>query len=256
MNFEIKGKGHPLMLISGIASDMSAWSLQVPSYALNFMTICLDNRGSGKTEAPEVPYSIETMANDAARLLDVIGAECSHVMGFGMGSRVALEMAIRHPSKVKGLVLCSGAPKAVPSERLVLQTLWSKIEKGEGREELARYEASWVLSEKFFRDERVAQGVAMVRMARMKGTPLHAHARQIEAVLDYDCTEHLGQVRAPTLVVGGSRDRMVPIQYQREMAEAIPGAKFLSLDAAHTVMAEAPKDYNESTLRFLAEQGI
>src|SRR5512137_2436275 len=123
MNFEIKGGAQPVTMISGLASDMSSWSLQVPSFSLNFMTILLDNRGTGKTDAPDEPFSIETMADDTAKLLEVIGVESSSLVGFGMGGRIALEMAVRHPSKVQSMVICSCAAKAPPSEIDLLQNM-------------------------------------------------------------------------------------------------------------------------------------
>lgn len=255
MNFEIRGKGQPTTLLSGMASNISTWSLQVPSFALNLMTICLDNRGTGKTDAPDRPYSIEMMANDTAKLLDVIGVDDSNLVGFGMGGRIALEMAMRHPSKVKSLVLCSSASKVTPFEKDALQALRAAIVNGAGREELAKHEVNWTLSPRFSEDKKVAEGVARVRMAKMSDTSDQAFLRQIDAVLDYDADARLHEVRCPTLVIAGNRDRLVPPEYQRKMAEAMPQASFVAVDAAHMVLVEAAKDFNEKALVFLMEKG-
>jgi 3-oxoadipate enol-lactonase len=255
MNFEINGKGAPATLISGIASDISTWSMQASSFALNFLTIRFDNRGAGKTEAPDRPYTIEVMANDTSKLLDVIGIECSNLIGFGMGGRIALEMAIKHPTKVKTLVLCSCAPKATPFERDLYNLMRSGIADGIGRMALARHDVEWTLNPRFLEDKRVAEAITRVRMYKMSNTTDQDLMRQTEAVLDYDATARLGEVKCPTLVIAGKRDRLVPPEYQRKMADAIPEASFLALDTAHMVLTEAAKDFNKNAMGFLIENG-
>jgi len=251
LNFEIKGQGEPLLLISGLAADMSTWSLQVPSYALNMMTICFDNRGTGKSDDPDVPYTIEMMANDALGLMDVIGVDSSHVLGVGMGARVAMQMALSRPSRVRSLVLCSSSAVATPFERQLLSSMHESIQKGVGRDTLARFEVPWLLSDRYFADPKVAEGMAKVRMAKLMRTPLHAQARQIMAYLENDLSSCLQDIKAPTLVVAGRRDLLVPISYQERLAQTIPNAALLPLDAAHLVMTEVPGQFNEETLRFL-----
>lgn len=253
MSFEINGQGTSTTLISGMASDISSWSMQVPSFSLNFMTVRLDNRGSGKTDAPDRPYTIEMMANDTSKLLDVIGIESSNLVGFGMGGRIALEMAIRHPTKVKSLVICSSAPKVTPFEKDLLLFIKTSIKNGMGRKEIAKHEVKWTLSPHFFEDERVAEAIARVRMFKMSSTTDQGLMRQIDAVLDYDAEPRLGQVKCPTLIVAGGNDRLVPLEFQRRMADEIPGASFVALDAAHTVPIEAAKEFNRNALGFLSE---
>jgi pimeloyl-ACP methyl ester carboxylesterase len=254
MNFEINGMGRPTTMISGIASGISSWSLQVPSFALNVMTICFDNRGAGKTDAPDRPYSVEMMANDTVKLLDLIGVEASNLVGFGMGGRIALDMAIRHPSKVNSLVLCSTAAKTTPSEKELLQTARDIIMSGAERAELARKEAMLTLSPRFFKDERLKEGAVRLRLASMRGTTDQGFLRQIDAVLDYDATARLQEVRCPTLVVAGSHDRLVPIEHQRAMAEMIPGSSILALDSAHLINMESAREFNEGVIGFLMEK--
>jgi 3-oxoadipate enol-lactonase len=254
MSFEINGMGQPTTMISGIASGISSWSLQVPSFALNAMTICLDNRGAGKTDAPDRPYSVEMMANDTIKLLDLIGVEASNLVGFGMGGKIALDVAIRHPSKVNSLVLCSTAAKVTPSERELLQTARGIIMSGAERAELARKEAMLTLSPRFFKDERLTEGAVRLRLAGMRGTTDQGFLRQIDAVLDYDATARLQEVRCPALVVAGSHDRLVPIELQRTMAERIPGSSFLALESAHFVNMESAREFNEGVIGFLMEK--
>ncbi len=256
MSFEIKGNGPPVTMISGLATDSSVWSLQVPSFSMNFMTVLPDNRGAGKTDAPNRPYTIEMMADDTSKLLDIIGIESSSLVGFGMGGRIAMEMAIRHPTQVKSVVVCSCAAKATPTESELLGSLKASIANGSARIDLAKEEIGWTLNPRFFEDKRVAEAVARVRMAKMSGTSDDAFVRQIDAILNYDAGPRLGGIRCPTLVVAGKNDRLVPSEFQWDLARGIPKAAFQALDSAHMVLSEAANDFNDSTLAFLVENNI
>src|SRR5207244_8092823 len=103
--YEEHGRGDPLLLIMGLAADSTAWMFQVPDFAERYRTIVFDNRGVGRSSKPRGPYTIHEMADDAAGLLDVIGIERAHVVGVSMGGMIAQELALRHPERVRGLVL-------------------------------------------------------------------------------------------------------------------------------------------------------
>jgi pimeloyl-ACP methyl ester carboxylesterase len=251
LNFEISGQGEPLLLISDRGVDHTVWAHQISALSAAMMTICFDNRGTGKSDSPSTPYSIELMAEDGFGLMDAIGLDWAHVMGLGMGGRIALQMALSRPSRVKRLVLSSSSPRPTPFENHLMRAMLSSIGRGVSNEDLARFEVPWLLSERFFMDPRVAEAVSRVRMLRTRGTPPLAHARQIEAELESDLTSQLGDVRPPTLVVAGRNDLLVPYDYQARMAESIPGAALLPLDAAHMVNTEQPLEFNRGALSFI-----
>ena len=109
------GAGHPLLLLMGFGDGLHAWANQIPAFAERFRTVALDHRGSGESEAPRGGYAIPQFADDAVGLLDRLGVERAHVLGYSMGGRVGLEMAARHPGRVSALVLAASAPRPMRS---------------------------------------------------------------------------------------------------------------------------------------------
>jgi pimeloyl-ACP methyl ester carboxylesterase len=112
MFYEIRGEGHPLLMIMGFQGNMDCWDpfYLIPSLSGRFKLILFDNRGSGRTDYPGDPgeeFTIRLMADDAAALLGALGIEHSHVLGISMGGMIAQEFAINHPEKVDRLVLLS-----------------------------------------------------------------------------------------------------------------------------------------------------
>ncbi len=107
MYYEIHGTGQPLALIMGLKTDISEWGEVIRGLAQHARVIALDNRGAGRTEKPDAPYSIEMMASDTDGLLRAIGVERANVLGISMGGRIALALALAHPELVDKLILVS-----------------------------------------------------------------------------------------------------------------------------------------------------
>ena len=87
--YETRGEGSPLTLINGWGGSMDSWSPRMlETLATQHLVITMDNRGTGRSGKPDIPYTMDMMAADTAGLLDAIGVEKSHVMGFSMGGMV------------------------------------------------------------------------------------------------------------------------------------------------------------------------
>src|SRR5579884_503569 len=111
--YEIHGEGEPVLLIAGLNSDHTFYQRAgiISRLAERYQVIAFDNRGVGQTDKPDIPYSIDMMADDTAGLLQAIGITHAHILGVSMGGRIAVSLTLRHPSLVKSLILVSTTVK-------------------------------------------------------------------------------------------------------------------------------------------------
>src|SRR5215471_5487233 len=118
VHYDVSGSGEPLLLIMGLGASSAAWEPElVEELAKAFRTITFDNRGTGQSDKPDKPYSIEMFADDAAGVLDGLKIPRAHIFGVSMGGMISQEFALRHPNKTATLTLgctTAGGANSVP----------------------------------------------------------------------------------------------------------------------------------------------
>src|SRR5213080_2719915 len=127
MYYEIHGDGEPLVLIVGLGTDISEWDGIIRWLAKKYKVLAFDNRGAGRTDKPDAPYSIETMAHDTAGLMQALGIEQAHILGISMGGRIALALALRQPKRVKKLILVSTSARSIKNWRSHFFSILSSV---------------------------------------------------------------------------------------------------------------------------------
>jgi 3-oxoadipate enol-lactonase len=121
-----QGQGAPILLIMGLGYASCMWHRARPMLAQQYRTLAFDNRGVGLSDVPPGPYSIATMAADAAAVLDAAGVPSAHVFGVSMGGMVAQEFALQFPARTRSLILgCTspGGSSAIRAESKVIDIL-------------------------------------------------------------------------------------------------------------------------------------
>src|SRR5579862_3541680 len=107
MYYELAGAGPPLVLIGGLGVDISECGQLIDALSTRYRVLAFDNRGAGRTDKPDEPYTVRQMAADTAGLMQVLGIERAHVLGMSLGGRIALDVALEYPQRVRTLILVS-----------------------------------------------------------------------------------------------------------------------------------------------------
>ena len=254
MRYGTHGSGDPLLLINGLGSDSSEWLFQLPGFARRFRVIVFDNRGTGGSETPRGPYSTGQMADDAAALLAHLGIDRAHALGVSLGGMIAQEVALRHPHRVRRLVLACTAPGGGGSVRPDPEVLQAFVRSpGGDPEEEIRRGIPFLYSERYRQDhpEKIEE---FVRRRLAMPVSVEGHAAQLAAAVGHSAWDRLGNTDAQTLVITGDGDRVVSPENSRRLAQRIPGAKLVILPGApHRLFAENAEAFNREVLAFLRE---
>ena len=248
--YERAGDGPPLILIMGTGLDHSCWAPQIEAYRERFQCIYFDNRGTGKTGAPETPLTVRLMAEDTAALMDAMTVGAAHVSGLSLGSCIAQELALIRPDLVRTLQLHGTWGRAYGYAARKFRAQLRLLEMLDLRD---FYETNvlWFLTPEFMHHhpDRVTKQIdSIVKAAHRK----QLLVEQYRADLNHDALHRLRQIRVPTLVTVGSFDLAAPPMYGREVADAIQGAEFVVFDGGgHLHNIEQPDEFNKVTLDFL-----
>lgn len=254
MYYEVHGEGEPLLLITGLGGDLTGWIFQIIEFSKKYRVIVFDNRGAGRTDAPDVPYSIEMMADDTAGLLDVLGIERAHILGLSMGGFIAQELALKYPQRVQSLILATTAASPHSSNKHVLDT-WARMAlEGVSVETRLREQLLWIFTDKFFENPELVQMAINTMLANPQPQPTYAFARQVTACVEHDTRDRLGEITAPTLVLVGKEDILLPVKLSEELAVGIPNAELVVLEGGgHGFLAEIADKFNQAVLDYLAK---
>lgn len=249
--YETQGHGEPLLLIYGLAGRGNGWKFQVESLSSHFQTITFDNRGVGETDQPLEAYSLAQMADDAAGLLNGLGIESANVFGISMGGMIAQEFALRHPQRVRKLALgCThpGIKHCVPAAAWVMEIF--KSLPGKPREQVVRecVPINYSPHTQQHRPELIESLVPLFVDNRQR---LHGYINQVKAIWEFDVFDRLPQITAPTLVMTGSDDVLVPPGNSQLIAERIPNARLIEFsEAGHLFFIEKAEEVNRALLEF------
>lgn len=245
--WESSGTGPDLMLVSGLGGGTWSWYGQVPFFQRFYRTISYDNRGAGRSDVPKGPYSIRQFAEDCLCLLDSLHVEEVFVVGLSMGGMIAQEVALMAPHRVKALVLgCThfGGELRIPPDPRAIQTLMNND--GLTYEQIIDKNLPLFFSAEFMKSS--PETIDAYRQVQLSAPeqPLQAFQAQLKAIQSHDCSERISGIRAPTLLVTGSRDILVPRENTYLMSEKLPHAEVVVIPGAgHALHVESRDELNE-----------
>ena len=216
--YEVRGEGEPLVLISGLGMDITTMELIIDRLSKKYSVLAFDNRGTGRSDKPDIPYTIEMMADDTAGLLKALGIKQAHIVGASMGGRIAIAIALRNPELVKSLVLTSTSARPITSARVF-------------RLKLLRL-------------------IPLQRMLKKYPQPYYASVRQLYALHSFDYSDRLDKIRVPTLILHGKRDKIAH-RLNEEMHNNIQGSKTITFNGGHMFFIWEYKRFTEAVIEFL-----
>ncbi|RME32503.1 MAG: alpha/beta fold hydrolase, partial [Thermoflexia bacterium] len=223
LHYLAQGFGPAVLLLHGLGSCGEDWLLlQAPALSQRHRVLMPDLRGHGRSDVPPGPYTVPQMADDIAGFLEATGTDSAHMVGLSLGGAVAQALAVRHPTRVRSLVLVNTFAHLRPKG-------WA-----EWRQTLTRVLAPLLDHTKYARLEAEElfphpgqRGLQRVAFQRLCSTHPMGFRAALPAAARYDGRWDLSRIQAPTLVVAGLDDTVVPLRAKEELVARIPGARLV-----------------------------
>ena len=248
LHYTIEGEGPWITLSHSLACDSSMWEDQMPLLTQHFKVLRFDTRGHGQSSAPQGPYTLEALADDAYQLMQHLGIQQTHWLGLSLGGMIGQTFALKYPTMVKSLGLAATTSRGLPAA----PGMWAD------RARIARTQGMTALLEPtlarwYTAPSREAKLPVIDRIATtILGTPPEGYAGCCEAIAGLNLTDRLGTLTCPTLVIVGTEDQGTPPEMSRIIHEHIPGSELhLIPHAAHLVNTEQPTAFNQVMMAFL-----
>jgi pimeloyl-ACP methyl ester carboxylesterase len=256
------GEGPALAFIHGLGGCWHNWLEQLPVFASAHRVLAFDLPGFGDSPMPDEEISIELYVRTVRELLELHGLDTAAVVGNSMGGLIAAELALSSPARVERLALISPAGIALErrqAELPAVRSLYPLVRAsgawlGAHADHVARRARvrQWLLATVAAHPERIPPALAAEQLRGMGKPGLWA---AFEDLLGHPIGARLGELRAPTLIVWGERDHVLPVRHADVFAASIPAArKVIYPDAGHVAMLERPREFNALLTEFLSEE--
>ena len=245
LHYRCSGNGEPLILVAGWGTDLRTWIFQLPTFRKHFQAITFDNRGVGRSDKPTGPYSMRLMAADVIGLMDYLHIKTANVLGLSMGGMIAQEVAINYPDRVIRLILgCTFASRRDGSGPTDDYIRHAKQDVVQQRILLASLATNNPITRFFV--------VTVARLLAKHG--IEGFKSQGAAIRDHDTTDRLHSIMCPTLVVAGTKDRVIRPKSSELVASRLPRGRLVMIaNGSHSISSENRQEFNQVALRFLLD---
>ncbi len=262
MYYETHGAGPPFLLLSGTGWHCEIWKLyQVPAFAKEYTVILLDYRGVGRSSSSKKNYSTKLFAEDASVLLDELNLGPAHVLGHSMGGRVAQMLALRHPRKVRSLVLAASGTGNFEGKEDFIRGVPPRQVVGIAKKGYEKYFLEHFLDETMFDPAYLTEHRKVIKEAlppyQRYVTPIEEYLKHVVARQMHETTSIISKIKAPTLVLVGSDDRSIVgtgdhFKQSEFLARTIPKAEFKVIGGTrHGYFWQMPAKANKIVLDFV-----
>jgi pimeloyl-ACP methyl ester carboxylesterase len=251
--YKTHGVGEPLVLIEGLAQQISMWKYQIEGLKNLFKLITFDIRGSGKSDKPQSGYSLDLFVEDTKAIIDQLNLKKPNIIGVSLGGFIAQAFAVKYGTLINKLILVNtsfGGPKYITPSQEVLNIM---IYGGKGNSpiEKAVDALSYSFSENFVREKRtIIENIAKELLENPQ--PPYAYQGQAIVGATFNMENEAKNIKNKTLVIVADKDKVVPMENGVNLHKVIPKSKFVTIkDAGHLSFIEKYKEFNNIVKNFL-----
>ena len=250
--YQIRGKGTPLVLLTGFGANGDVWEKHVAVYEQHFQCIILDNRGVGLSDQPKGPYTTKMMAADTIAVMDAVEVQKAKVAGISMGGAIAQEVAINYPDRVTCLVLISTWPIFNNYATTVYENL-KKLRVTSQPDDFMELLQLWIFAPPYYEvgmaDLKEGQQSAA---ANLTPQTQNGFEGQLDACIHHDTVNRLHQIKVPTLITIGGMDIFTPPPFSDILHEKIAHSELVTFPTGgHVHHWEDLERFNAVTIAFL-----
>ncbi|MFX0004127.1 MAG: alpha/beta fold hydrolase [Promethearchaeota archaeon] len=254
MYYEIHGEGFPLIMILGLSCDVNWWTPEIiDAMAKNFNTIIFDNRGVGRTDKPEINYSIKMFAEDTIGLMDALKIEKAHTLGFSLGGFIAQEIALNYPDRVEKLVLCgthaAGTKHLIASD----EAMDFILNPPEDPKEYVNEFIPLLFTKAYIESNPDFIESYKQRMLKIPFN-LDLYRRQLQGSI-FKTARRAKKIITPTLILQGKHDIIIPPENAEILKKEIHDSKVIMFEnAAHFLFQPDPEGVVNVITEFLTQK--
>lgn len=245
--YELHGEGPPLVMIHGLGASTRDWEYQIDFFKKQFKVLIFDLRGHGKTDKPDMAYSVDLFTSDTAALIRHIFPEGAHVVGHSLGGMVAFQLALDHPELVKTLTILNSAPAVIfPSIKsqfyFVLRSIDVRL--------FGMKHISTQLAKMLFPSPDQA-ALRQTFIERWCENDPKAYLNSLRAFRGWTVMHRLSSLSCPTLIIAADRD-YTPVTFKEFYIRMIPNAELVVIkNSGHISIVDQPEAFNNALMSFL-----
>lgn len=252
LSYEVRGTGETLVLLSGLGLGSAPWEQTVEMLGEHFQCILIDNRGTGGSDTPPGPYTIDEMADDVVAVLDSLRIPRASAVGWSMGGSILQSVLSRYPDRIGRAVLLSALARYTRTQHAWLDCLRALRASELSEEDRTMFGMAWSFTGKTLMDHARSWDLAQMSASLPGGASDEAYEYQSAGLRAYDARPHLGKVTAEVMVLVGAEDVLTPPEQAVEIAELIPGARLKVLPrGSHGMLLEYPAETIGAMASFL-----
>jgi proline-specific peptidase len=264
--YEIHGNGDPIILVHGFGSKKDGWKFsQLPELSKEYKVIIFDNRGAGKSDRPNEPYTMELFADDLNILMQFLKIDKAHVLGCSLGGMIVQTFAINYPERIRKLILINTTP-TFPSDKSGIEVYKNH--------NITKYNALMKDPTKTFFDyaspgftrkfkkmmqenpKRKFHGLFtaedLIKDSTINPSTPHDIINQAHALKHFNVIDRLYKIQSETLIITASHDKTLPKLMSEKIHERIPNSKLILIEGAgHSSNHEKAPEINQHILDFL-----